>query len=162
MLKIKGLQVNYGGIQAAKGLDLEIVQGELVTLIGANGAGKTTMKAITGVKPYWGANKVRANSYHKSAEPETHLVVADHVGCGTGADVLCGRCKSPLKRPLESLSDRVRTSSTRCRVGRATRRAAGAVHLDAGNRFGQRRAKWKSFEAYDRNSRVPCSSPKRG
>jgi branched-chain amino acid transport system ATP-binding protein len=53
MLKIKGLQVNYGGIQAVKGVDLEVAQGELVTLIGANGAGKTTtMKAITGLKPY--------------------------------------------------------------------------------------------------------------
>ncbi|SAL80762.1 ABC transporter [Caballeronia arvi] len=53
MLKIKGLQVNYGGIQAVKGVDLEIAHGELVTLIGANGAGKTTtMKAITGLKPY--------------------------------------------------------------------------------------------------------------
>jgi branched-chain amino acid transport system ATP-binding protein len=53
MLKIKGLQVNYGGIQAVKGIDLEVAQGELDTLIGANGAGKTTtMKAITGLKPY--------------------------------------------------------------------------------------------------------------
>jgi branched-chain amino acid transport system ATP-binding protein len=53
ILKIKGLQVNYGGIQAVKGIDLEVAQGELVTLIGANGAGKTTtMKAITGLKPY--------------------------------------------------------------------------------------------------------------
>ncbi|ASL44848.1 High-affinity branched-chain amino acid transport ATP-binding protein LivF [Burkholderia sp. AD24] len=53
MLKIKGLQVNYGGIQAVKGIDLDVQQGELVTLIGANGAGKTTtMKAITGLKPY--------------------------------------------------------------------------------------------------------------
>ena len=53
MLKVKGLQVAYGGIQAVKGVDLEVAQGELVTLIGANGAGKTTtMKAITGLKPY--------------------------------------------------------------------------------------------------------------
>ncbi|ABC38628.1 ABC transporter ATP-binding protein [Burkholderia thailandensis] len=53
MLRIKGLQVNYGGIQAVKGVDMEVRQGELVTLIGANGAGKTTtMKAITGLKPY--------------------------------------------------------------------------------------------------------------
>ncbi|SAL36467.1 ABC transporter-like protein [Caballeronia sordidicola] len=53
MLKIKGLQVSYGGIHAVKGVDLEVGQGELVTLIGANGAGKTTtMKAITGLKPY--------------------------------------------------------------------------------------------------------------
>jgi branched-chain amino acid transport system ATP-binding protein len=53
MLKIKGLQVSYGGIHAVKGVDLEVGQGELVTLIGANGAGKTTtMKAITGLKAY--------------------------------------------------------------------------------------------------------------
>ncbi|CAN0622997.1 Polyamine-transporting ATPase [Burkholderia sp. lig30] len=53
MLKIKGLQVNYGGIQAVKGVDMEVRQGELVTLIGANGAGKTTtMKAITGLKAF--------------------------------------------------------------------------------------------------------------
>jgi branched-chain amino acid transport system ATP-binding protein len=53
VLKISGLQVAYGGIQAVKGIDLEIKQGELVTLIGANGAGKTTtLKAITGtLKP---------------------------------------------------------------------------------------------------------------
>ncbi|NIE84848.1 MULTISPECIES: ABC transporter ATP-binding protein [unclassified Burkholderia] len=53
MLKVTGLQVNYGGIQAVKGVDMEVRQGELVTLIGANGAGKTTtMKAITGLKPF--------------------------------------------------------------------------------------------------------------
>ncbi|QSN61853.1 MULTISPECIES: ABC transporter ATP-binding protein [Burkholderiaceae] len=57
MLKVKGLQVNYGGIQAVKGVDLEVGQGELVTLIGANGAGKTTtMKAITGLKPFSGGD----------------------------------------------------------------------------------------------------------
>lgn len=57
MLKITGLQVNYGGIQAVKGVDMEVRQGELVTLIGANGAGKTTtMKAITGLKPFSGGD----------------------------------------------------------------------------------------------------------
>ncbi|ACD20729.1 ABC transporter ATP-binding protein [Paraburkholderia phytofirmans] len=53
ILKIKGLQVNYGGIQAVKNVDMEVKTGDLVTLIGANGAGKTTtMKAIAGLKPY--------------------------------------------------------------------------------------------------------------
>ena len=52
LLKVKGLQVAYGGIQAVKGVDLEVREGELVTLIGSNGAGKTTtMKAITGTQP---------------------------------------------------------------------------------------------------------------
>ena len=52
LLKISGLKVAYGGIKAVKGIDLEVNQGELVTLIGANGAGKTTtLKAITGTLP---------------------------------------------------------------------------------------------------------------
>jgi branched-chain amino acid transport system ATP-binding protein len=52
ILKIADLKIAYGGIQAVKGIDLEVNQGELVTLIGANGAGKTTtLKAITGTLP---------------------------------------------------------------------------------------------------------------
>lgn len=52
VLKITGLQVSYGGIHAVKGIDLEVNRGELITLIGANGAGKTTaLKAITGTLP---------------------------------------------------------------------------------------------------------------
>ena len=48
LLQIKGLKVAYGGIQAVKGVDMEVREGELVTLIGSNGAGKTTtMKAVT-------------------------------------------------------------------------------------------------------------------
>ena len=44
---MKNLEVHYGGIRAVKGIDLEVAEGELVTLIGANGAGKTsTLKAI--------------------------------------------------------------------------------------------------------------------
>jgi branched-chain amino acid transport system ATP-binding protein len=47
LLEVKGLEVHYGGIRAVKGIDLEVAQGELVCLIGANGAGKTsTLKAI--------------------------------------------------------------------------------------------------------------------
>jgi branched-chain amino acid transport system ATP-binding protein len=55
LLKVKGLKVAYGGIEAVKGVDLEVHEGELVTLIGSNGAGKTsTMKAITGSLPLLG------------------------------------------------------------------------------------------------------------
>lgn len=58
LLKITGLQVAYGGIQAVKGIDFEIRLGELVTLIGANGAGKTTtLKAITCLLP-WAAGDI--------------------------------------------------------------------------------------------------------
>lgn len=51
LLKVTGLKVAYGGIQAVKGVSFEVRQGELVSLIGANGAGKTTtLKAVTGVQ----------------------------------------------------------------------------------------------------------------
>jgi branched-chain amino acid transport system ATP-binding protein len=50
LLEVKGLQVHYGGIRAVKGIDLEVGEGELVCLIGANGAGKSSaLKAICGV-----------------------------------------------------------------------------------------------------------------
>jgi branched-chain amino acid transport system ATP-binding protein len=52
LLKVSGLKVAYGGIQAVKGVSFEVRTGELVSLIGANGAGKTTtLKAVTGIQP---------------------------------------------------------------------------------------------------------------
>ncbi|MFL0249042.1 ABC transporter ATP-binding protein [Clostridium neuense] len=57
MIKIKDLVVAYGGIEALKGISLEVPSGKIVTLVGANGAGKsTTLKAVVGlVKPKSGA-----------------------------------------------------------------------------------------------------------
>jgi len=50
MLKISGLHVWYGGIHAVKGIDMTIPRGEIVTLIGANGAGKSsTIRAVAGL-----------------------------------------------------------------------------------------------------------------
>lgn len=56
MLKVRDLSVNYGVIQAVKGVSFEINEGEIVTLIGANGAGKSTIvKTISGLlKPETG------------------------------------------------------------------------------------------------------------
>ena len=52
MLKIKNLNVYYGAIHALKSINIEIKEGEIVTLIGSNGAGKTsTLKAISGIIP---------------------------------------------------------------------------------------------------------------
>jgi len=50
MLKIKDLHVNYGGIKALKGIDINVPEGKIITLIGANGAGKsTTLRSVTGL-----------------------------------------------------------------------------------------------------------------
>ena len=53
ILEIRDLQVRYGGIEAVKGISFDVPEGEIVTLIGANGAGKSsTLRAISGlVKP---------------------------------------------------------------------------------------------------------------
>jgi branched-chain amino acid transport system ATP-binding protein len=52
LLEVKNLEVRYGGIRAVKGIDLGVAQGELVALIGANGAGKTSaLKAICRLIP---------------------------------------------------------------------------------------------------------------
>ena len=53
ILSIKDLKVNYGGIEAVKGISFDVPKGHIVTLIGANGAGKSsTLRAIAGlVKP---------------------------------------------------------------------------------------------------------------
>ena len=50
-LEIRDLHVSYGGIRALKGIDLTVEEGQIVTLIGANGAGKsTTLRAISGLQ----------------------------------------------------------------------------------------------------------------
>ena len=57
MLSIKNLQVHYGGIEAVKGISFDVSEGEIVTLIGANGAGKSSvLRSIAGlVKPSGGS-----------------------------------------------------------------------------------------------------------
>lgn len=72
LLELRGLHVAYGGIRAVRGIDLQVGQGELVCLIGANGAGKsTTLRAICGLVPTTGGEIVyqgRAINGQKSFE----------------------------------------------------------------------------------------------
>jgi branched-chain amino acid transport system ATP-binding protein len=74
LLEVSGLAVRYGGIEAVKGIDLEVREGELVTLIGANGAGKTTtLKALAGlVRP--AAGRVHYNGRDITGLPACDLV----------------------------------------------------------------------------------------
>ena len=74
MLEVTGLEVAYGGIKAVKGVDLHVAEGELVTLIGANGAGKTTiLKALAGLlRP--AAGRILYNGIDITARPAFELV----------------------------------------------------------------------------------------
>ncbi len=57
LLEVKNLHVNYGAVEAIKGIDLHVDKGEVVTILGANGAGKsTTLRTISGlIKPQSGS-----------------------------------------------------------------------------------------------------------
>jgi branched-chain amino acid transport system ATP-binding protein len=74
LLTVKGLKVAYGGIQAVRGIDFEVGQGELVCLIGANGAGKSsTLKGIMGLAHPKGEIHFAGERLHKLA---THAIAA--------------------------------------------------------------------------------------
>ena len=64
ILSINGLQVRYGGIEAVKGISFDVEEGSIVTLIGANGAGKSsTLRTIAGlVKPAAGTLNFRGDN----------------------------------------------------------------------------------------------------
>ncbi len=81
MLRIEDLHVYYGNIHALKGVSLEVEEGEIVTLVGANGAGKsTTMRAVAGLEP------ARSGRVLYRGEPIQELPTPERVGRGL---VLC-------------------------------------------------------------------------
>ena len=78
ILSIHDLSVNYGGIEAVKGISFDVHEGEIVTLIGANGAGKSsTLRTIAGlVKPSGGTINFRGDNtwlWYPSPCPFQHL-----------------------------------------------------------------------------------------
>ncbi len=74
LLKVQNLKVAYGGINAVKGIDFHVDKGELVALIGANGAGKSsTLKAIAGLLSP-AAGEVEFNRQQTKAMPAYELV----------------------------------------------------------------------------------------
>lgn len=122
VLNIQGLTVAYGGIQAVKGLSFQVQQGELVCLIGCNGAGKTsTMKAIAGLLPFEahtatfkGAIDLTALPAHErlpnglALVPEgrgifTRMTVLENLELGANARLQAGCPQSEIHADLEKM-----------------------------------------------------------
>ena len=87
ILKVQDLKVHYGAIQALKGISFEVVKGEIITLIGSNGAGKsTTLNGISNVVKKSGG-KVEFNGQDVSAVAPDRLVAAGLVQVPEGRRV---------------------------------------------------------------------------
>jgi len=66
LLEVKDLSIAYGNIQAVKGISFDVYEGEIVTLIGANGAGKSsTLRGISGLVPYKGSITYRGQDLQR-------------------------------------------------------------------------------------------------
>ncbi|MDR1620544.1 MAG: ABC transporter ATP-binding protein [Clostridiales bacterium] len=97
LLSVKNLKVNYGGIEALKGISFDVNDGEIVTLIGANGAGKsTTLRAISGLAPISGGSIV----YKGAPLPKTDPQKVVHNGITLAPE---GRRVFPNLTTLENL-----------------------------------------------------------
>ena len=86
MLRVEGIDVFYGHVQALRGVSLEVAEGEIVCLLGANGAGKTsTLRAISGLVPVERGDVVFAGRRLNGMAPEAiaSLGVA-HIPAGRG------------------------------------------------------------------------------
>ena len=84
LLSVHDLTVSYGNIQAVKGISFDVREGEIVTLIGANGAGKSsTLRAISGLVPYSGQ--------HHSTRAKTCASIAGRSDRGAGHRPGAGR-----------------------------------------------------------------------
>lgn len=74
MLKIENLHVNYGGIQALQGINIEVPENKIVTLVGANGAGKsTTLRSIVGLVKK-GSGTITYNGTDISNKPTKEII----------------------------------------------------------------------------------------
>ncbi len=77
LLDVENLKVNYGGIHALKGISLTIAEGEMVALIGSNGAGKsTTLKALAGLQ------HCTAGKFHYEGNSMHHMPAHQRVSAG--------------------------------------------------------------------------------
>ena len=88
LLKVDGLKVAYGHIEAVKGIDLELHEGQITTLVGANGAGKsTTLLALSGLVKK-AAGKVELQGQDLTSLPPHKIVAAGMVQVAEGRATL--------------------------------------------------------------------------
>lgn len=134
MLKIENLNIKYGAIHAVKGIDLEVKQGEIVTLIGANGAGKTSiLKALSGlVKASEGTITYEGHVLNKMSAQDIMKLGISHVPEGrrifSGMSVLENlelgayqrKDKEGIKQDLESIYQRFPILKDRSKQNAAT------------------------------------------
>ena len=119
ILKLSNVKLNYGPIAAIKGIDLSVEEGQIVAILGANGAGKTsTLKVISGLlKPSAGeiifnGKKISGKSAHKIAQmgimqsPEGRHVL---IGLTVEENLRVGAYKIKSKEELEKNFERVYT-----------------------------------------------------
>ncbi len=97
MLKVSGVQTFYGNIQALKGVDVEVQQGEIVTLIGANGAGKTTLLMTICGNPRAESGQVVFEGQEITRKPTYEIV---HMGIAQSPE---GRRIFPRMTVMENL-----------------------------------------------------------
>ena len=97
MLQVSGIHTFYGNIQALKGIDLEVRQGEIVTLIGANGAGKTTLLMTVCGNPRAARGQIVFEGQDITRKPTFEIV---HMGIAQSPE---GRRIFPRMTVLENL-----------------------------------------------------------
>ena len=135
LLALRGLSVHYGPIPALQGVDLDLHQGELVTLLGANGAGKsTTLRAISRLVPPSGGQILwrGADLFRQSTETTVRLGI---VHCPEGRRVLARQSVAAnleLGAWLRRDGDGVRSDLERCyqlfpRLAERRRQLAGSL-----------------------------------
>ncbi|WP_141430652.1 ABC transporter ATP-binding protein [Bacillus sp. 03113] len=117
LLELKNIETFYGGIQALKGVDLHVEKGEIVTLIGSNGAGKsTTLKSISGqVKVKTGSIHYQGTDITNKPAHQTTLLGIAHVPEGrrifprltVKENLLIGGFAVKDKKLIESRMERV-------------------------------------------------------
>ena len=120
LLAVRGVKTFYGNIQALKGIDLDVSEGEIVTLIGANGAGKSTLMMTTFGEPARtrGLDHLRGPRHHPHADPRdrqaAHRAIARGPPHLRAHDAFWRTSRWARRSPTRSISRTTSSASARC------------------------------------------------